>query len=135
VRPLLAERADALQDATGRHVVVQVAAERLMAVADVLALRTVVDYLLDNAAKYSDGGPIILGARRGPDTVRMWVSDAGIGMEEEQSRRCFDKFWQAESTDVRRFGGTGIGLYIVKSLVDAMGGTVTVETSVGRGST
>lgn len=135
VRPLLGERAEALQDATGRHVIVQVAAERLMAGADVLALRTVVDYLLDNAAKYSDGGPIVLGGRRGPDTVRIWVSDAGIGMDEDQSRRCFEKFWQAESTDVRRFGGTGIGLYIVKSLVDAMGGTITVETAVGRGST
>jgi signal transduction histidine kinase len=56
-------------------------------------------------------------------------------MDEEQARRCFDKFWQAESTDVRRFGGTGIGLYIVSSLVDAMGGTISVETAVGRGST
>jgi signal transduction histidine kinase len=63
------------------------------------------------------------------------VSDIGIGMDEEQARQCFDKFWQAESTDVRRFGGTGIGLYIVSSMVDAMGGTISVETAVGRGST
>ena len=67
--------------------------------------------------------------------VEIAVSDIGIGMDEEQARRCFDKFWQAESTDVRRFGGTGIGLYIVSSLVDAMGGTITVDTAVGRGST
>jgi PAS domain S-box-containing protein len=135
VRPLLGERAGALQDATGRHVILQVAHERLMADADGLALRTVVDYLLDNAVKYSDGGPVVLGGHQHRGTVTIWVSDVGIGMDEEQARRCFEKFWQAESTDVRRFGGTGIGLYIVKSLVDAMGGRITVETAVGRGST
>jgi PAS domain S-box-containing protein len=135
LRPLLNERAAALQDASGRHMIMQVAAQTLVAQADPLALRTVVDHLLDNAVKYSDGGPVVVGAGRAPGGVLLWVSDIGIGMDDEQAKRCFDKFWQAESTDVRRFGGTGIGLYIVSSLVDAMGGTITVETAVGRGST
>lgn len=135
VRPLLNERANAVQDASGRHMIVQVATETLVAKADPLALRTVVDHLLDNAAKYSDGGPVVVGAGRTPGAVMLWVSDIGIGMTEEQAELCFDKFWQAESTDVRRFGGTGIGLYIVSSLVEAMGGTIHVETAVGRGST
>lgn len=135
VRPLLGERANALQDASGRHMILQIAAEPLVAEADPLALRTVVDHLLDNAAKYSDGGPVVLGARREPEHVVFWVSDIGIGMDEDQADRCFDKFWQAESTDVRRFGGTGIGLYIVSSLVEAMRGRISVETAVGRGST
>jgi signal transduction histidine kinase len=112
-----------------------VADEGLVAMADPLALQTVVDHLLDNAVKYSDGGPVVIRGRRGNGTVELAVSDIGIGMDEEQARRCFDKFWQAESTDVRRFGGTGIGLYIVSSLVDAMGGQISVETAVGRGST
>jgi PAS domain S-box-containing protein len=137
VRPLLGERANALQDASGRHMILQIAAEPLVAQADPLALRTVVDHLLDNATKYSDGGPVVVGARRDRDNSQIvfWVSDIGIGMDEDQARRCFDKFWQAESTDVRRFGGTGIGLYIVSSMVDAMGGRISVETAVGRGST
>jgi PAS domain S-box-containing protein len=135
VRPLLGERANAVQDASGRHMILQIAAEPLVAQADPLALRTVVDHLLDNAAKYSDGGPVVVGARREPGQVVFWVSDIGIGMDEDQARRCFDKFWQAESTDVRRFGGTGIGLYIVSSMVEAMGGRISVETAVGRGST
>ena len=135
VRLLLGERANALQDASGRHIILQVAPEALVALADPLALRTVIDHLLDNAVKYSDGGPVVVGARRGPGHVVFWVSDIGIGMDEEQAELCFDKFWQAESTDVRRFGGTGIGLYIVSSLVDAMGGTIGVDTAVGRGST
>ncbi|HEX3623399.1 MAG TPA: PAS domain-containing sensor histidine kinase [Acidimicrobiales bacterium] len=135
VRPMLNERANAIQDASGRHMILQVAAETLVAHADPLALRTVVDHLLDNAVKYSDGGPVVVGAERRPGVVVLWVSDIGIGMDAEQAERCFDKFWQAESTDVRRFGGTGIGLYIVSSMVEAMGGTITVETAVGRGST
>jgi len=135
VRALVMERSSAFQDASGRHVVRLVADEVLVAMADPLALQTVIDHLLDNAVKYSDGGPVVIRGRKGAGTVEVAVSDIGIGMDEEQARRCFEKFWQAESTDVRRFGGTGIGLYIVSSLVEAMGGRMSVETAVGRGST
>ena len=135
VRPLLVERATALQDASGRHLIMQVAPGPMVAEADPLALRTVVDHLLDNAVKYSDGGPVVVSGHGERGSVLISVSDIGIGMDEEQAGRCFDKFWQAESTDVRRFGGTGIGLYIVSSLVEAMGGSISVETSVGHGST
>ena len=135
VRTLLVERSNAFQDASGRHIVTLVNGETLVAEADPLALQTVIDHLLDNAVKYSDGGPVVIAGRRRSGMIEIAVSDIGIGMDEEQARHCFDKFWQAESTDVRRFGGTGIGLYIVSSLVDAMSGTISVETAVGRGST
>ncbi|MDQ4069128.1 MAG: PAS domain-containing sensor histidine kinase [Actinomycetota bacterium] len=135
VRALLVERANVIQDGSGRHVILQVAPHPLVVLADPLALRTVVEHLLDNAVKYSDGGPVVLGARAEGRSIAISVSDIGIGMDEEQARHCFDKFWQAESTDVRRFGGTGIGLYIVSSMVQAMGGSIAVETAVGRGST
>ncbi len=135
VRALVVERGNAFQDASGRHVVVQVAHQALVAMGDPLALRTIVDHLLDNAVKYSDGGPVVLGSRREAGRIVVSVSDIGIGMDEDQARHCFDKFWQAESTDGRRFGGTGIGLYIVSSMVDAMRGTISVETAVGQGST
>lgn len=135
VRALVIERSNAFQDASGRHIVRLVADEGLVAMADPLALQTVVDHLLDNAVKYSDGGPVVIRGRKQDRTVEVAVSDIGIGMDTEQANHCFDKFWQAESTDVRRFGGTGIGLYIVSSLVDAMGGTISVDTAVGRGST
>src|SRR5437588_11726070 len=55
-------------------------------------------------------------------------------MTEEQVAHCFDRFWQAELTDIRRFGGTGIGLYIVRSLVEAMDGRVSVSSTPGEGS-
>jgi len=63
------------------------------------------------------------------------VRDHGVGMDREQAKRCFDKFWQAESTAERRFGGTGIGLYIVLSLVEAMDGRVEVDSTPGEGTT
>lgn len=116
-------------------VVVQVPHETLVAVADPVALRTVVDHLIDNAIKYSDGGLVVVAVKHESDEIEVSVSDIGIGMDEDQARHCFEKFWQAESTDGRRYGGTGIGLYIVSSMVEAMGGTIWVETAVGQGST
>jgi PAS domain S-box-containing protein len=132
--PMLEERVIAMAGATGRTIDLQADG-----VSDVLgdgaAIATVLDHLIDNAVKYSpDGGTIIVRAATG-DRVAVSVSDDGIGMDREQAAHCFDKFWQAESTDVRRFGGTGIGLYIVRSLVEAMGGRISVVSQAGAGST
>ncbi len=63
------------------------------------------------------------------------ITDAGVGMDPETVTRCFEKFWQADASGTRRFGGTGIGLYIVRSLTEAMGGTVTVRSRPGEGTT
>jgi two-component system, OmpR family, phosphate regulon sensor histidine kinase PhoR len=85
--------------------------------------------------KYSPGGgAVTLFAAAVGDSVQFTVSDEGIGMTEEQMAHCFDRFWQAELTDVRRFGGTGIGLYIVRSLVEAMDGHISVSSTPGEGS-
>jgi signal transduction histidine kinase len=99
------------------------------------AFTTVVDHLLDNAVKYSpNGGPVTLAADAGEDSIEVTVADVGVGMTAEQAEHCFERFWQGEATDVRRFGGTGIGLYIVRSLVEGMGGTVTVTSQPGEGT-
>jgi two-component system sensor histidine kinase BaeS len=103
--------------------------------ADPDAVTTVIDHLLDNAVKYSpSGGSLLLSARRDPegDGVVVAVADRGIGMTPEQVERCFERFWQAESNDVRRFAGSGIGLYIVRSLVEGMGGTTSVTSEPGQ---
>jgi signal transduction histidine kinase len=107
-----------------------------MAWADLTALTTVVDHLLDNAVKYSpDGQRVEVVVRPGPSTVVIEVRDHGIGMNPEQANNCFEKFWQADSGDRRRFGGTGIGLYIVRSLVESMGGHIHVTSTPGEGTT
>jgi signal transduction histidine kinase len=120
-----AERVLAMSSVTGRPIRFESTEEPPVAVGDPAALATVLDHLLDNAVKYSpDGGDVMVGLAAADDGVLVEVSDQGIGMDDEQLAHCFDKFWQAETSDVRRFGGTGIGLYIVRSLVEAMGGTV-----------
>jgi PAS domain S-box-containing protein len=136
IGPILRERAESLAAATRRPVIVDLPAELPTVYGDAGAIVTVVDHLLDNAIKYSPGGdPIELKALVAGEDVRIQVIDAGVGMTAEQVAHCFDKFWQAESTDVRRFGGTGIGLYIVRSLVEAMKGDIDVTSALGRGST
>jgi signal transduction histidine kinase len=127
-----------LEQASGRTVEVTVEVEPDVTVqADPDAVVTVVDHLLENAVKYSPGGgTIAVSIAHGPGTtVQFAVSDDGIGMDDVALEHCFDKFWQSQVGDRRRFGGTGIGLYIVASLVEAMGGTVTVDSRLGAGST
>jgi PAS domain S-box-containing protein len=134
--PLLQERVESLAATTGREITLKVVPGIPTVSADPDVVATVVDHLLDNAIKYSpDGGPISVAAEYGADAVSVSVTDSGIGMDKEQLDRCFEKFWQAESSDSRRFGGTGIGLFIVQSLVEAMGGEVHVESTPGVGST
>jgi two-component system phosphate regulon sensor histidine kinase PhoR len=135
-REILPERAVALATATERNIVCEVPEDIPLVVGDAEAIATVVDHLLDNAVKYSpDGGDIVLRAAKRGRHIDIEVSDSGIGMSPIEAAHCFDSFWQAEASDVRRFGGTGIGLYIVKSLVEGMGGTISVRSAPGRGST
>lgn len=134
--PLLHDRVDGLAQATNRVITCDVDGAVQLVQADPDAFVTVVDHLLENALKYSPSqAPVHVSAGEEGDLTWVAVSDAGIGMDAEQTARCFEKFWQAESTDVRRFGGTGIGLYIVHSLVDAMGGRIAVESVPGTGTT
>ncbi len=133
---VLAQRTRELESATSRRVVRTLPLDLPLAWVDLDALTTVLDHLLENAVKYSpDGGAVHVEADSDPDVVRIRCIDTGVGMTEEQRRRCFDRFWQAEGTDVRRFGGTGIGLYIVKSLIEAMDGTIEVDSTPGQGTT
>lgn len=133
--PMLTRRVDDLAAATGRHIAVEVPGTLPLAMADVDAVATVIDHLLDNALKYSpaDDG-VVVTASADLGRVTFTVRDFGIGMDAEQTAHCFEKFWQADSSNTRRFGGTGIGLYIVRSLVEAMAGTVSAASAEGPGA-
>ncbi|GAA0397492.1 hypothetical protein GCM10009530_56400 [Microbispora corallina] len=92
---------------------------------DSLATDILLGQLLENAFKYSpDGGLIRVEARREDDSVVLVVDDEGIGIAPADRERVFERFVQADSGDRRRFGGVGLGLYIVRSLARAQGGDV-----------
>lgn len=93
--------------------------------------------LFNNALKFTpEGGTITARAVCLPDrTFRVSVSDTGIGIRKEHHQKVFDKFFQVDSSKTRRYEGTGIGLSIAKSIVEAHGGTITLESEEGKGAT
>jgi PAS domain S-box-containing protein len=130
------ERASSLALVTNRTISYMIGSDIPPVIADAEALVTILDHLLDNAVKYSpDGGDIAITTRADSGGVEIDIADSGIGMNEDGAAHCFDRFWQAESSDVRRFGGTGVGLYIVRSLVEGMGGSIKVRAMPGAGTT
>jgi signal transduction histidine kinase len=91
--------------------------------------------LLSNAIKFSDDGVIVIRSRLDGDSVAVSIVDPGIGISKENVARIFDPFWQVEQRSTRRVGGTGLGLSVSRSLARLLGGDVSVETTVDRGST
>ena len=98
-------------------------------------LHQVVANLLSNALRYTDeGGRVTVCTARDGDRGILQVEDTGMGIAEEDQARVFERFWRGEKSRSRVTGGAGIGLAIVRELVDAHGGDVTVSSSPGRGS-
>jgi CheY-like chemotaxis protein/two-component sensor histidine kinase len=103
-------------------------------------LAQVVTNLVGNAVKFTpaDGhiriGTYFLGEEKGVCSIKITVTDTGIGISEEQQSRLFKLFSQAESSTTRKFGGTGLGLAISKSLVEMMGGEIWIESELGKGA-
>jgi signal transduction histidine kinase len=100
---------------------------------DAMRLEQVVGNLLANAMKYGAGKPIDLSLEDRDGLVRLKVRDCGIGIAEEDRERIFERFERAVS--VRHYGGFGLGLWIVREIVQALGGTIAVESTPGQGST
>ena len=110
---------------------------------DEARLRQVISNLMNNALTHTpDGSPIsvriLTGYQQGTPAVPcaiLEVADRGPGLTQEQATRVFERFYRADQARGRRTGGSGLGLAIVQALVAAHGGTVSVETSPGRGAT
>jgi signal transduction histidine kinase len=98
-------------------------------------VRQILLNLLSNAIKFSDDGEIIVRSRLDGDSVTVSIIDPGIGISPENVARIFDPFWQVEQRSTRRVGGTGLGLSVSRSLARLLGGDVSVESAVDRGST
>lgn len=109
-------------------------------IGDVGRVRQMVTNLLGNAVKFTDKGLVVVEVACVSESdsearIRLSVSDTGIGIAEERQRAVFDSFTQADGTLTRRHGGSGLGLTITKQLVELMGGTVTLMSVLGEGTT
>jgi signal transduction histidine kinase len=102
---------------------------------DPIKLKVVLKNLIANAVKFTERGHVTVRAQAHDGGVQFAVSDTGIGVPPEAQQIIFEPFRQADSSTTRRYGGVGLGLYIVRRLLDLLGGSVTAESEVGRGST
>ena len=103
--------------------------------ADGERLRWVLNQLIDNGVKFTPhGGSVTVGALAAGDRVRVWVADTGQGIGAEQLPELFEAFHQLDGSTTRRKGGTGLGLALVKMIVEAHHSSVAVESEPGKGS-
>jgi PAS domain S-box-containing protein len=109
-------------------------------VGDVTRFRQVVTNLVSNAIKFTERGAVRISADGNVSASGVWdlrfnVQDTGVGIAEEMIGKLFQPFSQADASTTRRFGGTGLGLAICKGLCEKMGGTISVNSKLGEGST
>jgi len=104
--------------------------------ADNIRIAQVMSNLLSNAAKFSPhGGQVIVGAIRRDRMIRFYVEDKGPGIPEEFRDRIFDRFTQADGSDQKKQGGTGLGMAISKAIIEKHQGVIGFTTELGKGST
>ncbi len=142
IAPLVADvvtTLDTLALKNRNRVVVDCAADIGTMRGDQTRIRQALLNLASNATKFTESGTVTIRAQRTTEDGRPWVtmavSDTGIGMTREQMGRLFQEFVQADASTTRKYGGTGLGLAISRRFCQMMGGDITVESELGRGST
>ena len=101
---------------------------------DALRIRQIVYNLVSNAVKFTREGQVAIAVTAAPEGLRLSVADTGVGIAPEDMARLFDKFVQGDSSATRRYGGAGLGLTICQELAHLMGGEITVDSQLGKGS-
>lgn len=119
-----------------KHVIISVTGERSEFTGIATVLEEMIYNLLDNAVKYNkQGGRADVDVRSSGDDIVVTVSDTGIGVPADSIDRIFERFYRADKSHSRKIGGTGLGLSIVKHGVSLHGGSITVKSSEGSGTT
>lgn len=103
--------------------------------ADPDRLREVITNLFDNAVKYTDAGKISLGLTGNDDVVQFYIRDTGAGIPADDIPHLFQKFYRVDNSATRTIGGTGLGLFISRKIVELYQGRIWVESAPGKGST
>ncbi len=98
-------------------------------------LREVITNLFDNAVKYTDSGKISIGLTGDPKVAQFYVKDTGPGIPNEDIPHLFEKFYRVDSSSTRTIGGTGLGLFICRKIIEIYNGRVWVESELNKGST
>lgn len=123
--------------ALAKKVRVEVKAEKNLPLvkADLTEVKHALRNLIDNAVKFNrEGGEVFIEVKRKGEFIEVSVADTGIGIQPKYLGKIFEKFYQIEGGPDRRYGGMGMGLSIVKSIVEAHGGETGVESEPGKGS-
>jgi PAS domain S-box-containing protein len=98
-------------------------------------LREVIGNLIENAIKYTPKGDVVVDIGGDSDHVTISVADSGIGIPKEDQAHLFQKFYRVDNTETREIGGTGLGLYLCRRLVETMNGRIWVDSEYKQGST
>ncbi len=98
-------------------------------------LREVITNLFDNAVKYTDQGKVSIGLTGNDDVVQMYIRDTGAGIPAEDVPHLFQKFYRVDNSATRTIGGTGLGLFIARKIIELYQGRIWVESELGKGST
>jgi PAS domain S-box-containing protein len=135
----VAATVESLVEKKGNSLALEISDDLGEAQTDQTKLRQCLINLLSNAAKFTEGGRIVLAVSRAPRNGDDWLSfrvtDTGIGMNPEQQAKLFQRFTQADASTTRRFGGTGLGLAITRAFAEMLGGRIEVESREGAGTT
>jgi len=119
------------------HLQVDIAPDIPELSSDVDMLHQILLNLISNAIKFTERGEVRVSAKKLPigECIAICIQDSGIGIAPEIQERIFDAFYQGDNSITRRYGGTGLGLSIVRHLTNLLGGTLTLESRPGQGST
>ncbi|WP_253650871.1 ATP-binding protein [Vibrio sp. Y29_XK_CS5] len=102
---------------------------------DILRFTQIISNVLSNAIKFTNEGFVEIRIILTTNKIKLIIKDSGIGMTREEQTKIFDPFVQAQDNITRKYGGTGLGMSIVKNLIDMMSGSITLDSSVGIGTT
>lgn len=133
----LLPRFEKLASEKGVHLAVELPTrDRLSLKLDGEKMAMAIDNLLDNAIKYTPpGGSVVLKVARRKNAIMLEVKDSGIGIPKDQLPRIFNKFFRANNALLFQTSGTGLGLYVVRNVIEAHGGTIAVESFENKGTT